>query len=329
MLQDDATGTTAAVPADAATPVAPPPETVSDAVQQQFGAIERMWDEASSWLATRGPGVIIALLLLVFAWIAAGVIRGVIIKAMTRARIDLTLAKFFGTLAKWAIIVFAVVTCMGTLGINTTSLAAVVGAAGLAIGLALQGNLGNLAAGVLLLIFRPFKIGDAVIVAGQAGVVDGIDLFTTNLDTPDNRRIIVPNNAIFSGIIENQTRHPKRRIDITVPVAGGVKMEEVHRVLMAAAEKVVNITEGALKESTPSVQMTELAPATWTVNVWATTARFGAVKLALVRELKLAVDAAKIGPTPPVSEVRLTAIPDVLRGLTGQRDDDQTRVKAS
>lgn len=287
-------------------------DSVKDTVAQQFTSLERMWDQAATWVITKGPAVVIALVLLVAAWIVASIVRRVIVKGMTRSKIDVTLAKFFGNLAKWAIIVFAVVTCMGTLGINTTSLAAIVGAAGLAIGLALQGNLGNLAAGVLLLVFRPFKIGDSVIVAGQAGVVDGIDLFTTNLDTADNRRIIVPNNAIFSGVIENQSRHPRRRVDVTVPVSGAIKMEDVLHALSGAVERVQASGAGALRDPAPTIVMSELAPPTWTVSMWATTSSFGAVRLELVRQLKLAVDAAKIGPTPPVTEVRLTALPEQL-----------------
>jgi small conductance mechanosensitive channel len=304
MMENQPVGSGGAAPAGA--------DSVGDAVTKQLGTLSKMWDEAVGWLTARGPGIVAALVILVLAWIVAGVSRRLVIKAMTRAHIDLTLAKFFGTLTKWGIIVFAVVTCMGTLGINTTSLAAVVGAAGLAIGLALQGNLGNLAAGVLLLIFRPFKIGDAVIVAGQAGIVDGIDLFTTNLDTPDNRRITVPNNAIFSGVIENQSRHPRRRVDVTVPVGAGAKIDDVQRVLMEAAEKVVGAVEGALRDTPPAAVMTELAPPTWCVSIWAETGKFAPVRLALVRELKLAVDGAKIGPTPPVTEVRVTALPEQL-----------------
>lgn len=287
-------------------------DTVAKTVTEQLSSLEKMWDQAVGWVTTKGPAVLIALLLLVAAWVVASIVRRVIIKAMTRSKIEITLAKFFGNLAKWGIIVFAVVTCMGTLGINTTSLAAVVGAAGLAIGLALQGNLGNLAAGVLLLVFRPFKVGDAVIVAGQAGVVDGIDLFTTNLDTPDNRRIIVPNNAIFSGVIENQSRHPRRRLDLNIPVGGAVKMDEAERVLKEAVDRVMASTPGAVRDPAPAIVMSELAPPTWTVSVWAETGSFGAVRLALVRELKGAVDAARIGPTPPVTEVRVTALPEQL-----------------
>jgi small conductance mechanosensitive channel len=316
MFQPDAAAPAASTPP--VTAPATPPGSVEETLHQQLGMVQKMWGEGVDWVVTRGPSVLVALILLVVAWIVANIVRRVVIKATTRAKIDITLAKFFGNLAKWGIIVFAVVTCMGTLGINTTSLAAVVGAAGLAIGLALQGNLGNLAAGVLLLVFRPFKIGDSVVVAGQAGVVDGIDLFTTNLDTPDNRRIIVPNNAIFSGVIENQSRHPQRRVDLNVPVSGGVKVEEVQRVLGEAVERVLGASVGALRTPAPAIVMSELAPPTWTLSVWAETTKAAPVRLALVREVKLAVDSARIGPTPPVTEVRVTALPEHLAGFGAQ-----------
>ena len=297
MRQDGAT------PTEVPTPTPPAEEVIG------LGALERMALEVEQWGVVKGPAVVLALVLLIIAWIVAGTVRGLVIRALTRAKLDLTLAKFFGNLSRWAILVFAIVTCMGTLGINTTSLAAVVGAAGLAIGLALQGNLGNLASGVLLLVFRPFKIGDSVIVAGQPGIVDGIDLFTTYLDTPDNRRIIVPNNAIFSGVIENQTRHPHRRVDVTLQVAGSADPQDVESGLRAAASRVVGMTEGARRDPGPSVSMTELQPATWTVQVGAERPRVGAVRQALLREVRRWMDDHKMHPAPAPTVVRITEMP--------------------
>lgn len=272
----------------------------AEQVAQDQSAITEVFRNAEHWLVTRGPSVLAALVFLVVAWLVAGWMRRLVIRALIRARVDLTLAKFFGNMTKWGIIVFAVVTSMGTLGINTTSLAAMMGAAGLAVGLALQGNLGNLASGVLLLVFRPFKIGDMVIVAGQTGVVDGIDLFTTNLDTPDNRRIIVPNNAIFNGVIENQTRQPRRRAEVTVQVAYWARGEQVRETFMRVAEQVVAGTEGALKDPAPNVLMVEVHPSTWMIQVWAETPKFRAVRQALLFGVKRAIDDAQLhaGPLP-------------------------------
>lgn len=258
-----------------------------------------MWNEVQVWATTKGPGILFALLLLVAALVLAGWVRKIVISALTKARIELTLAKFFGNLAKWGIIFFAFVACMGTFGVNTTSFAALVGAAGLAVGLALQGNLGNLASGVLILIFRPFKIGDSVVIAGQPGIVDGIDLFTTNLDTLDNRRVIVPNGAIINGVIENQTRHPNRAVIVAIPVHASADPDVTRDELTGAAARVVESVTGALKTPAPGVALSDLAPSlTWSVTVWAETGQFGAVRQALLREIKFNLDNAGIGIGP-------------------------------
>ncbi|MBL0926953.1 MAG: mechanosensitive ion channel family protein [Phycisphaerales bacterium] len=270
------------------------------------------WAEATGNFAiNHGPSVVGALVLFFVAWVLARWVRRMVIKGFTRAHVDLTLAKFFGNLAKWSILIFAVITCAGTIGLPITGFAALIGAAGLAIGLALQGNLGNLASGVLLMIFRPFKIGDSVIVAGQAGVVDGIDLFSTNLDTGDNRRIIVPNGAIFSGVIENQTHHPYRRVSVNVPVSGAADPETARSAFAAAANRVIASTAGALPEPAPGVAMTELAPTqTWAVAVSAQTPRFGAVREALLLEIRRTVLEHKLNPPGPTMDVRITAMPE-------------------
>lgn len=270
------------------------------------GATSKEWmHKGIDILMDKGPMVLAALAVLIIAWILGRWVRGSLIKALTRAHVDLMLAKFFGNLAKWSIVVFGFVTCLGTLGINTTSIATIVGAAGLAIGLALQGNLSNLASGVLLLIFRPFKIGDSVVVAGQAGIVDGIDLFTTNLDTADNRRLIVPNSSIFGGVIENQTHHPRRCVTILVPVNGGMDMDQTKAVVEAAVQRVAASTKGVLTTPAPSVGLADIAPTViWGVTVWVETPLMLAVKSALLREVKLAVDEAGVAPPPPVQLVR-------------------------
>ncbi len=285
-------------------PLAPakPPAPAEDVLT----AWTAFWDLGKAFVIDRGPGVLAALALLFLGWLLAGWVRRAVVRGCARTHVDMTLGKFLGNFSRWAILAFVIVTCMGTLGISTTGFATVIGAAGLAIGLALQGNLSNLASGVLLLIFRPFKVGDAVIVAGQTGIVDGIDLFTTNLDTGDNRRIIVPNSAIFGGVIENQTRHPQRQAVVTLPLSGAADLDESRRVLLEAAQRIAASAEGAIKETGPSVALDNINPVTWTVAVWAQTPQHGTVRQALMREIKMAVDGAKIGTPPPVTEVRVT-----------------------
>ncbi len=292
----------AAAPAGEPAAAPKPPESIEEAFQQQAQLAQKGVD----WVIDKGPAIVAALVLLVVGWIVSIWVRRLTRAAAERASIDKTLAKFFGNMAKWAILVFTVVTCLGTLGINTTSVAAIIGAAGLAIGLALQGNLGNLASGILLLIFRPFKVGDAVIVAGQAGVIDGIDLFTTNLDTADNRRIIIPNNAIFGGVIENQSHHPRRVITIMVPVNPGIPIDTAQSHLLAAAQRVVNAGEGALKDPGPAVGLAELTgPALiYGVTIHVSTPNVPTVRPRLLREIKETVDREGLAPPPPVQMVR-------------------------
>jgi len=289
-----------------------------DQVSQATGKIatdptKAMGDIASAlWKLSveYGPRLLGVLVLLVVSFILARWIRRVVLNTFTRLHVDLTLAKFFANIAKWVFLVFAFLACLGTFGVNITSFAAILGAAGLAVGLALQGNLGNLASGILLLIFRPFKIGDSVIVAGQAGVVDGIDLFTTNLDTVDHRRIIVPNGAIFGGVIENQTHHPVRRITLNVPIAASAEIERTRETLLAAARRVASTEPGGVSDPAPSAVLADLYPALlWTVSLSAQTTKFGSVREALLREVKASIESAGLAPPPPVTNIVVQSLP--------------------
>lgn len=281
-------------------------EAAQDIVARPADTLGRWSDAAVHFAVERGPGVLGALVLLIIGWMLAAWVRRAVRTACERAKFDLTLGKFLANVSKWVVLVFVVITSLGTLGVSVTGFAAILGAAGLAIGLALQGNLGNLASGVLLLIFRPFKIGDAVIVAGQAGVIDGIDLFTTNLDTGDNRRIIIPNGAIFGGVIENQTHHPRRQVAVNVPIGAAVEFARAEEVLRGAATRVAESTPGVLKDYPPTAALAEVFPGVvWTVSLWCETPRFGAVRQALLMEIKRSVDRAEIAPPPPVQQVMI------------------------
>lgn len=302
-------GAKAAETQDAAKPPATTTLDVSQAatelIKDPTQTVSRWADIAWDVIKQHGPGVVGALVLLLVAYIIAKWARRMVIRACTAAKIDLTLSKFFGNLAKWAIILFSIVTAAGTVGISTTGFAAAIGAAGLAVGLALQGNLGNLAAGVLLLIFRPFKIGDSVIVAGQTGVVDGIDLFTTNLDTGDNRRLIVPNGAIFGGTIENQSHHPMRRIDYAVTVSGALDVDRVRDILLRVLKHVIDAGDGAVANPAPGVALIEITPnQIWTVNLWASTPKAVAVRERLLVEIRRAVQAESLAPAAAVQLVK-------------------------
>ncbi len=236
--------------------------------------------------------------LLVSAW-ASRVIRG----SCTRADLDETLARFFAKMARWIMLLVAAMFCLGVFGIQTASFAVVLGAAGLAVGMALQGTLGNIAAGVMLLVFRPFKVGDAVRVAGEFGKIDEIELFTTAMDTFDNRRIIIPNGTIFGATIENVSHHATRRVDVAVGVDYGADIDKTRQVLEEAAANV----EGRLDDPEPAVVLGDLGDSSvnWAVRVWANADDYWPVKQATTRAVKQALDAAGIPIPFPQLDVHL------------------------
>jgi small conductance mechanosensitive channel len=254
----------------------------TEEVAKNTGTLARKWV----------PPTIGVIVILVVAWFLSSWARRGARRAMDRAHFDATLGKFLSNIVRWLILTLAVITCMNLFGIESTSFAAVLGAAGLAVGLALQGSLSNLAAGIMLLIFRPFKIGDSIVAAGQTGKVNEIDLFQTTIDTPDGRRIIVPNGPIFGGVIENSTFHSTRRVDIPVTVATDAAMDQTRAALQAAVKRVA----GILPESPIDISPTgfPVAGVDWIVSVWARTQDLGAVKVALVNAIKDELDRAEI-----------------------------------
>ena len=244
--------------------------------------------------------IIIFVALLVAAWIGR-LVRG----SCERARIDPTLTKFFAKMTRWLILIIAGLFCLERFGIRTASFAVVLGAAGLAIGLAFQGTLSNFAAGVMLLIFRPFKVGDVVNVSGEMGKVDEIELFTTTLDTPDNRRIILPNSSVFGATIENVTHHAVRRVDVAVGVDYAADVDQTREVLAHAAASV----PGRDPEQEPQVVLTDLGDSSvnWQVRVWARTEDYWAVREATTRAIKLALDEASISIPFPQMDIHVDA----------------------
>lgn len=225
-------------------------------------------------------------------------------KALSRAQVDETLAQFGGSAVRMGLIVLIIISCVGVFGVDTTSFAAVIGAAGLAIGLAFQGTLSNVAAGVMLLLFRPFKVGDLIKVAGELGVVNKISLFTTNIDTLDNRHIILPNGAVFGATIENITHNPKRRVDIDVGCDYGESIADCRKVLEAAAAAVPGSID------TPQVIVLSLGGSSvdWQVRVWCNAEDYWDVWQATIESVKTHLDAANIGIPFPQMDVHLDRV---------------------
>ncbi len=207
------------------------------------------------YVSLYGLKVVAALaIFMVGKWLARKLVN-VAKRMMSRAKVDETLVSFAGNIMYALALAFVAIAALSQMGVETTSLAAVIAAAGLAIGLALQGSLSNLAAGVMIILFRPFKLGDYVEAGGTAGTVEDISIFTTSFKTPDNRQVIVPNNAITSGVITNYSAKPERRVDLTVGVGYGDDLAKVKQVLgqIVAAEPRI------LKDKDVTIAVSELA----------------------------------------------------------------------
>lgn len=248
------------------------------------------------------PKVVGVIALLVVSWIVAKWAGKRVTKSAEK-KLDLTIARFLGSLTKYGILIMAILSCLNIFGFQTTSFAAVIGAAGLAIGLAMQGTLSNFSAGLMLLIFRPFRVNDVVSTAGVTGKVVNLSLFTTEIDTPDNRRFIVPNGAIFGSTIENVTFHDTRRVEVVVGTDYPANIEQTREVLINAVKDI----EGVHAEPAPVAYLTGLGGSSidWSVRIWTNTPDFWAVRERATQAVKNALDEAGIGIPYPQMDVHL------------------------
>jgi len=237
-----------------------------------------------------GVNIITGMLILIIGfWLSNRVRSFVWHLGLKYESLDDTLFKFLASLARYAIITLTLVLVLTRLGVETTSLIAVIGAAGLAIGLALQGTLSNLAAGVMLMGFRPFRIGEFIEVAGQSGTVAGVNLFTTELTTPDNVQIIIPNAAVWGSSIVNYSAHDTRRCDMTFGVGYGVNLADAEKII----RDQISADARALSEpAAPLVVVGNLGDSSvdFTVRVWCKASDYWGMKFDLTRGIKEAFD---------------------------------------
>ncbi len=253
----------------------------------------------TSW----GMRIVGAIVFMVVAFWIANRLQSFAKKRMDKAGVDSTLSDFGSSTMRWAILIMSGIAMLGIFGVETTSFAALIGAGGLAVGLAFQGTLSNVAAGVMLMLFRPFTAGDVISVAGQTGKVAAIDLFSTTMDTVDNRRIIVPNGAVFGTTIENITFHDTRRVDVNVGCDYSASIDETRAALVAAAATV----DGVLAEPGAVAVLTGLGGSSvdWQLRVWCKTEDYFAVLEAATRAVKIELDAVGIGIPFPQMDVHV------------------------
>ena len=273
--------------------------TVSDAFG---GDTEAMWRLVEDY----GMPIVWALVILIAALFFGKILAGMTRRAMVKSRVDETLSRFFGKMVYYLVVILGVIFALDRFGVDVTAFAAILAAAGFAVGMALSGTLGNFASGVMLLIFRPFNVGDVVNAAGITAKVHEIELFTTTFDTPDNRRIIVPNGSIYGGTIENITYHAERRVDVVVGCDYGADLDATRKVLEQAAE---SLSEMMVQGEGRGYQIVlgDLGDSSvgWTVRFWCKKADYWPVKEALTRAVKQHLDAAGIGIPFPQMDVHV------------------------
>lgn len=242
---------------------------------------------------------------IVGAWIIKKILKASR-KIMTKSNYDESLQKFLINLLNWSLKILLIITLLGTLGVPTTSFAAVIAAAGLAIGLALQGSLGNFAGGVLIMIFKPFKIGDLIEAQGEIGSVKQIEIFTTKLIGLSNKEIIIPNGALSNGNIINYTTEGTRRVDLVFGVGYDSDIKRTKEVLMTVLKQNPKI----LETPEPTVNVLELADSSinFAVRPWCNSEDYWGVYFEVTENVKEALDAASIEiPYPHQVEIRKMA----------------------
>ncbi len=227
-------------------------------------------------------------------------------KAMTRSKMDIMLIDFVESILYWLLLLIVVVAALSQLGVDTTSMIALLGAAGLAVGLALKDTLSNFAAGVLLLIFRPFKVGDFITAGGVSGSVEKMHIFTTTMLTPDNKENIVPNSAIYGGVITNFSARDTRRVDMTFGISYGDDIRKAKDVMMS----VISSHEKSLADPAPMVAVSELADSSvnFTVRVWSKKEDYWAVFFDCQEQVKLALEEAGISIPFPQMDVHMNKV---------------------
>ncbi|MDD9919252.1 MAG: mechanosensitive ion channel [Alphaproteobacteria bacterium] len=255
---------------------------------------------------TYGMSVIGALVILFIGWTASRWARRITLNALTRAKVDLTLARFISSLARYAIMAFTIIAVLSKFGVQTASLIAVMGAAGLAIGLALQGTLSHVAAGVMLLLFRPFKIGDYVEGGGQAGTVEEIGLFATTMNTPDNVRIIIPNSQLWDASIKNYSANTNRRVDWTIGIGYADNIDLAMKAILATLKKDKRIRTTPAE---PMVAVSNLGESSvdLTVRVWCKGADFWSIKFDMTKAIKEVLDKEGISIPFPQRDLHIVS----------------------
>lgn len=265
--------------------------------------LETLLPQAQELIATWGLKIVAALAIFILGRMVAGIIRGSVKRVLKRAEFDATLAPFIANLAYTLVLLVVVYAALQTAGVPMNGFVAIIGAAGLAIALAFQGTLSNFSAGIMLLTFRPFKVGDFVDAGGTAGTVKEIGVFTTTLATPDNVKIIIPNSAVSGAIIKNFSANEDRRVDLVV----GVGYDDDLNVAMDVINRVIRADSRILGDPAPVVAVDNMGASSvdFVVRPWVKGGDYWQVKWDLTKKLKEEIEAAGLSIPYPQTDVHL------------------------
>lgn len=265
--------------------------------------LQKWIDKGYEIIVDFGPKVLAAIAIwIIGSWAIKMILKG-LHKAMEKRDYEISLKKFLMNLLSWILKIILIIVVLGTVGVETTSFAAILAAAGLAIGLALQGSLANFAGGVLIMIFKPIKVGDLIEAQGEVGVVKEIEIFTTKLTGLSNKEIIIPNGSLSNGNIVNYTTEGTRRVDLVFGVGYDSDIKKTKEVLM----NVISSHPKVLKDPAPTVNLMELADSSinFAVRPWCDTADYWTVYFEVTEQTKEALDAAGIEiPYPHQVEIQ-------------------------
>jgi len=250
-----------------------------------------------------GPQALLAILTMIVGFWIIGFVVKFIHKGLVRSKVEVSLQKFLGSLVSVLLKVMLLISVASMLGIETTSFVAVIGAAGLAVGLALQGSLANFAGGVLVLLFKPYKIGDFIDAQGIMGTVKEIQVFNTVVKTPDNKTIIVPNGAISNGIITNFSTEATRRVDMTFGIGYDDDIQKAKGILA----RLISADDRVLQEPEPVVVLSELADSSvnFTVRLWCAAGDYWGIYFSMQEKVKEAFDKESISIPFPQRDVHI------------------------
>lgn len=250
-----------------------------------------------------GPKLLAAIAIFIFGRWLSKLVRNTVQRVLKKSKVDELLISFVGSLSYMAMLAIVIIAALNQLGIQTTSFVAIIGAAGLAIGLALQGALSNFAAGVLMIIFRPFQNGDYIEGGGVSGVVKHIQIFTTELLTPDNKLVIIPNSNMMSGNIINYSANNTRRLDLVIGVGYDDDLSKVKRVL----EEIISENPRFLKDPLPTIAVSELADSSvnLVVRPWVKTEDYWDMYFQLTEDIKLRFDSEGICIPYPQRDIHM------------------------